>query len=190
MSWLVTAFEPFAGAPTNSSQILLHALPEIPGVRILPHVPTRFTKAWPVVRAALTPDTRGVLALGQAESRRRLSLERVALNWVDTRMPDNSGFAPAQGRIEKGPDMIWSTIPWEELGDSPLWERSYSAGTFVCNTLMYQLLNARAARFGGFVHVPLLETQREHFPEATPRMPLAEAVEGMRQILDFLVRLS
>ncbi|MBX3022301.1 MAG: hypothetical protein KF799_11565 [Bdellovibrionales bacterium] len=195
MKWLVTAFEPFGGAQSNSSQIVLKALQTMDWqghVEFFPSVPVQFTTAWTVVKGvrARLADVQGVLALGQAERRTRLSLERVAVNWVDAAMADNSGFKPAQGRIDRGADGLFTTIPWERLEDSPLWERSYTAGTFVCNTLMYQMLKDGALEAAGFVHIPLLESQADPLFAGAARMADEQAISAMERILKFLVDLK
>src|SRR5260370_421625 len=90
MKWLVSAFEPFGNARTNSSQIIVERLArENWGgkIRFEPNVPVRFADAWEVLRREVEqdPSIDGVLAFGQAEGRKKISLERVALNWIDAR---------------------------------------------------------------------------------------------------------
>ena len=96
------------------------------------------------------------------------------------KIADNGGVLPPLGQIESGPELLWSPIPWEKFsGDC---ERSYSAGTYVCNTLMYHTLKWCQAheKWGGFVHVPLLQSQ-------DPRgVADAEVVRVCREILNFL----
>lgn len=194
MKWLVTAFEPFGGAQSNSSLIAAKALAAMDWqgqVEFYFPVPVQFTTAWTAVRKALSkfPDVTGVLALGQAETRERISLEHVAINWADVHSKDNLGFKPAIGRIEKGPDAIFTTIPWERLEDSPHWVRSYSAGAYVCNTLMYQLL-LHSGKRAGFVHLPALTSQGEPQYEKHPRMADAVAIESLVRVVRFLVDLK
>jgi pyroglutamyl-peptidase len=195
MKWLVTAFEPFAGATTNSSLIVAEALRkrEWSGqVDFFTPVPCRFADAWSAVRGQLKPEHRAVLGLGQAESRSRVGLERVALNWIDARIADNSGVTRDQARVQDGADMLWSPIPWERLEDSSLWERSYSAGTFVCNALMYQAVDwaRQNGRLAGFVHIPLLESQTEPRFKGMPRMADQVAIDSAARILRFLTELE
>ncbi|MGE0527010.1 MAG: pyroglutamyl-peptidase I [Bdellovibrionales bacterium] len=196
--WLVTAFGPFAGAQSNSSQIALEALrrKEWKGrVEFHGPVPVSFSGAWPDVLCALEqkPHVEGLLALGQAEGRERISLERVALNWKDARIADNAGAIPPQEPVEPGEaDVRWSSVPWERLEPSPYWTRSYSAGTFVCNTLMYQSLGwarAHGTRMAGFVHIPVLTSQNEAQFERTPRMSDDVAVAATAQLIEFVLEL-
>lgn len=195
MSWLVTAFEPFGGAGSNSSLMLMDRLKtqDWQGrVEFFSPVPVVFSEAWPVVRREIErrPHLKGVLALGQAERRSRISLERVALNWIDAHIPDNLGAQPNQCRIEDGePEILWSGIPWEKLEPSPHWERSYSAGAYLCNSLMYNILNwcRKNDRTGGFVHVPLIQSQADPvLQKHTERMPDKVAADSLSRIINFL----
>ena len=167
MKWLVTAFEPFGGATDNSSLEVcrqLEALDWGGAVEFFSPLPVIYRRAWPVLLEELKkrPQVGGILALGQAASRPRLSLERLALNWIDSAQADNEGVKPGPGPIGNGPETLWSPLPWERLGDDPAWERSYSAGTFVCNALFYELLNWAGAhrKLAGFVHVPVAVSSR------------------------------
>lgn len=192
---LITAFEPFDGAATNASLILLERLKQQDWhgrVVFFGPVPVSFDAAWPLIQNEMAkhPDIAGVLALGQAEGRKNISLERVALNWKNASIPDNTGAQPKNKRvIAGGPDALSSTFPWQKLGDSPDWHKSYSAGTYVCNTLMYQLLDwsQREGKIAGFVHVPLLASQHadKHFDAETPRMEDEVAQAAMTRIIEF-----
>jgi pyroglutamyl-peptidase len=192
---LVTAFEPFDGAPTNASLILLEKLKQLDWegrVVFFGPVPVSFEDAWPVVKREMDryPDLQGVIALGQAEGRGRISLERLAVNWVDTRTPDNDNFVPKTGKLDqKGPEAIWSGFPWQEMEASPLWSRSYSAGSYVCNALMYRLLEWAEAenKTAGFVHVPLVKSQFGYgeFSVLVPYMDDEAAISGLCRIIDF-----
>lgn len=193
MKWLVTAFEPFAGASSNSSLIVLRELERLDwGGRVKFHapLPVTFAGAWPAVEPHISPDIDGVLALGQAEGRTRIGLERVALNFQDARIVDNAGAQPREARvIEGGADMIWCPIPWPSFSLPKNCDLSYSAGTFVCNTLLFQLSQwARShGKLAGFVHIPLVEEQVGF--EGLPRLTKSEAVDSLQRTLEFLVAL-
>lgn len=196
MSLLVTAFEPFAGARTNSSMEVLAGLQAMDWdgeVAFLPFVPVSFDRAWPFVHERLQSVPGNppgvVLSLGQAEGRARIGLERLALNWIDPRVPDNDGRLPSQGAIDPGAaDVLWSPFDWPRLGDSAILERSYSAGTYVCNALFYRLLTwgrANAVRCG-FVHVPLLQSQNDiTFALHLARLRTEDAVEAVARVMRF-----
>jgi len=106
--------------------------------------------------------------VGEAGERDKISIERIGINLDDARIKDNGGAQPLKKVIDKGgADGIFSTIPiydiFEAIKAIPLAaEISNSAGTFVCNHLLYSVLNflTTSASFkiikAGFIHVPLL----------------------------------
>ena len=168
MKILLTAFDPFGGESTNASQEALEALPDrVSGGELTKLLlPTVFRAAGEQAIAAaerLGPDA--VLSLGQAAGRRALTPERVAVNLMDARIPDNAGFQPAdEPVVPGGPAAYFSTLPVKamvramEAAGVPA-QVSLSAGTFVCNSLMYTLLHWAALRAPevrcGFLHLPL-----------------------------------
>ena len=98
-----------------------------------------------------------------AGNRTRISLERIAINIDDARIPDNEGNQPIdQPIIDGAPNAHWSSLPikailgaWEE-GAIPA-EISQTAGTYVCNHVFFGLmhtLESQAGVRGGFIHVP------------------------------------
>ncbi len=189
---LVTAFEPFDGAEKNASMILLEKLENMGfegKIAFLGPIPVSFKDAWPAVESVLknNPDIEGVIALGQAEGRSRISLERVAINTINARIPDNSGVIPPEGHIDAAaPPALWTSFPWHTAPKSDDWQCSYSAGTYVCNTLMFQLLSwaKGAGKMAGFIHVPLLASQDAKL-ETTPRMDDDVAAEALAKIIRF-----
>jgi pyroglutamyl-peptidase len=188
---IVTGFEPFSGEKTNPSWELCRQLGEIPGMRIETClVPCEFRRAIEVVAEAierLHPTL--VFCLGQAGSRQRLGVERVAINVDDARIPDNAGAQPVDEFIAaNGPPAYFASIPVKAMvlamraAGVPA-EVSNSAGTFVCNHLMYGVLHYLAesghrAR-AGFIHVPYSEEQVLDKP-STPSMSIATMVKGVR----------
>ena len=193
MKWLVTAFEPFGGASSNSSLTMLRQLRRQDwqgALEFLEPIPVRFMDGWEHLRVRIPRDVDGILALGQAETRAKIGLERVALNWIDARIRDNAGAQPLQAKIDAGkPDMFWCNIPWDKFELTSASERSYSAGTFVCNELMFRMMDwaASSGKLAGFVHVPALESQTDLLTSV--RMSDAVAEAELRRILSFLVSL-
>ena len=172
MKILLTAFEPFGGEAVNPS---LEAAEGVPGwigdARIvLERVPVTFAGAADaVIRAARRESPDAVLCLGQAGGRAALTPERVAINLDDARIPDNAGACPKEKTIDPdGPAAYFSTLPVRTMAERiraagiPA-EVSCSAGTFVCNHLMYVLLRwidtEAPGIAGGFMHVPYLHEQ-------------------------------
>ncbi len=164
---LLTGFAPFEGATTNPSWQAVRALRNrrIAGHRIVAReLPTEFGASLKVLRAAIR-DTkpRLVLCVGLATGRERISLERVAINVDDARIPDNAGAQPMDvAVVEDGPAAYFATLPLKAMlvalreAGIPA-EVSQSAGTFVCNHVFYGLMHAlrrRPAVRAGFIHVP------------------------------------
>ncbi|MEQ1518805.1 MAG: pyroglutamyl-peptidase I [Usitatibacteraceae bacterium] len=169
---LVTGFMPFAGERTNPSWEIVKALPDrIGGYRIEAlRVPTEFGKAIDVTAKAInTLKPEIVLCFGQAGGRSHMSVERIAINIDDARIADNAGNQMIDQPIRaNGPAAYFCTVPIKAMVASMLEagtpaEVSNTAGTFVCNHLIYGVLhhiavntfNARA----GFIHVPYLDSQ-------------------------------
>ena len=168
MKILLTAFDPFGGETENISQQVLEALPDrVAGAELVKLLlPTVFRAAGErALEAAerIRPDA--VLSLGQAAGRRALTPERVAVNLMDARIPDNAGFQPMdEPVVPGGPAAYFSTLPVKamvramEAAGAPA-QLSLSAGTFVCNSLMYTLLHWAALSAPeircGFLHLPL-----------------------------------
>jgi pyroglutamyl-peptidase len=190
---LLTGFEPFGGEGLNPSQMLAEALhgqhvdeAEITGL-VLPCV---FDDALVALDQGLdTHRPTLVLALGQAGSRADLTVERVAINVNDARIPDNAGRQPIDTAVVPGgPAAYFSTLPIKaivaDLRTAGLPASvSQTAGTFVCNHVFYGLMHALTTRHpdarGGFMHVPLLPEQaaRQALPAAS--MALATMREGV-----------
>ena len=197
MTILLTSFDAFGEAASNASQELLLSLPEQLGtIRLVKHVrPTVFGRAADEAAAlidALQPDA--VVCLGQAEGRDAITPERVAINVMDARMPDNDGFQPRDLPITpEGPDAYFSTLPIRRMVEaieaaSVPARISNTAGTFVCNSLMYALLQHIGGLETpipcGFIHVPPLDTQPR--PAGTPALPLGDLRRGLIAALQSL----
>lgn len=174
---LLTGFEPFDGDTLNPAGEIAQALhgSELGGHLVHGVVlPCRFGAARDALRAALQSTQPAlVLALGQA-ARAEISVERVAINVDDARIPDNGGAQPIDTPVEaQGPAAYFSTLPIKAIvrtlqrAGLPA-QVSQTAGTFVCNHVFYALMHELArhepahsgpAARGGFIHVPLLPQQ-------------------------------
>jgi pyroglutamyl-peptidase len=195
MKALVTGFEPFGGDAINPSFEALRRLPTRLGaleIATAP-LPVVFGAALPALRAAIAsaaPDI--VLAVGLAGGRVALSLERVAINVDDARIPDNDGNQPIDRPVVAGgPAAYFATLPIKAavaaLRDAGIPAAvSNSAGTFLCNHVFYGLMHEAARRNGafraGFLHVPYLPSQAARIPGAAS-LALEQVVEGIEIIL-------
>jgi pyroglutamyl-peptidase len=184
---LLSGFEPFNGAATNSSWDAVQQLAQDwDGTASITTVllPVEFAASWQVLRAAIVehdPDV--VIAVGLADGRSAITPERVAINLDDARIPDNAGHSPREFPVvDGGPAAYFSGLPVtaiaEAIRDAGIpSEVSLSAGAYVCNDLMYRLMHEVAERseplVAGFIHVPSAEAM----PIATIARGLAVAVD-------------
>ena len=192
MKILVTAFEPFGGELLNSSrEALTLADKKTAGADIVKLIlPVVFGESARLLERAVqreAPDA--VLCLGEAGGRGLITPERVAINLEDARIPDNAGVQPKDRPVEPGgPDVCFSTLPVKRMAlairEAGLPASvSLSAGSFVCNHLMYSLLRFCRKEYprtrAGFMHLPLLTAQAA---AKTPPLPGFEAEDLARGI--------
>ncbi|HFI0254165.1 TPA: pyroglutamyl-peptidase I [Streptococcus suis] len=199
MKIIVTGFDPFGGEAINPALETIKSLPKtIAGAEmIIVEVPTVFDKAARVLEekmAEYNPDA--VLCIGQAGGRADLTPERVAINQDDARIPDNEGQQPIDRTIRPdGPAAYFSTLPIKAMVEAirsagiPA-SVSNTAGTFVCNHLMYQALYLAEKQFpktkAGFLHIPYLPEQVVDKP-GLPSMSLETIVKGIEAAITALV---
>lgn len=198
MKILVTGFTPFGGEQINPSWEAVKRLPERIGEAALlkREIPTEFAAACAALRAQLDelrPDA--VLSVGQYGGANCIRVERVAVNLRDARIADNAGKQPTdEPVVAGGPDAYFATIPTRDIVDA-LHEQgipaqlSYSAGTFVCNNLLYCALHESAQSYPalrcGFVHVPYLPEQAKD--GNAPSMSLALMTKALEIAAEVIV---
>lgn len=197
---LVTGFEPFGGSPVNPSEVAATAVAEhpLPGVTVRRAVlPVVGGTAPGSARAALDALLEGfrpdfVLLFGEAHVRSAVSVERIAVNLRDYRISDNAGTLVRDEPVVAGaPAAYFSTLPARAMADAvarlgiPA-ELSLSAGTYLCNEVMYHVLHAAASGRGrwaaGFVHLPQLEEQFALRPVEARPMARHEVLAAARAI--------
>ena len=199
MKILVTGFDPFGGEKINPALEAVKSLPsEIHGAEIhWVEIPTVFYKAAEVLETAIVryqPDA--VLCIGQAGGRASLTPERVAINQDDARIPDNQGNQPIDTPIRlDGQAAYFSTLPIKAMVQAIKEEGlpatvSNTAGTFVCNHLMYQALYLADKKFShmraGFMHIPYMTEQVINKPN-TASMNLTDIVRGIEAAIGAIV---
>ena len=195
MKVLVTGFEPFGGATFNPALEAVRRLPAtIEGAEVVTvQIPVVFGKDAAAVEAAIDaerPDL--VLCVGQAGGRSHITPEFVGINYANARIPDNEGNQPV-GRLEAdGPDAYFATLPVFAMVDAARAAGvpaavSYTAGTFCCNEVLYELLHCLATRHpgvrGGFVHVPYATEQAVSMGEGTASMSVDMMVAGLTAMI-------
>lgn len=190
---LLSGFEPFGGDRTNPSWGAVRVARDILRGEGLDaeavELPCVFGESVRVLRqeiARLRPVL--VISAGVAGGRERLSLERVAINCDDARIPDNAGNRPVDEEVVPGgPAAYFSALPVKAalraLQIAGLRaEVSQTAGTYVCNHVFYGLMHYLAAESsgtrGGFIHVP-----REPQPGTPGGMSLQDMGEGIAVVV-------
>lgn len=199
MKILLTGFEPFGGEKINPSWEAVNkvVLPEdVELVKL--KVPTVFGEAARIVTEAIRecrPDA--VVCVGQAGGRDKITPERVAINIIDARICDNRGNQPVDCPVAVGgPAAYFSTLPIKEMAAAI--EKagvpsavSNTAGTFVCNCLMYRVIHELVTCGhqipAGFIHVPYIPEQTEVMETPQPSMPLEQIVKGLEAALKVLL---
>ncbi len=194
MKILLTAFDAFGGESINPALKAVSLVKAPEGVELSKlEVPTVFGKSVDVVAAAMEreqPDA--VICIGQAGGRKAVTPERVAINLMDAGIADNEGFIPVDLPIVPGGEnALFSTLPIKAMvfaiqaAGVPA-QLSNSAGTFVCNQLLYGVLNLCKEKFpntiAGFIHVPFLPEQTVSRTEM-PSLSLASMVTALEAAL-------
>ena len=197
MKLLLTGFEPFAGAVTNPSEMIVRRLAgkEIRGLDTTTVIlPVDCVQASAAVIAAIDahrPDV--VVSLGQAARRMAISIERIAVNLMDYPIPDNGGYQPVdQPVVTGGPAAYFVTLPVKTMlaavkASGVPGELSLTAGLYACNHIAYTILHHIAVHQlparAGFIHVPLLPEQAAPNTPLTPTMSLDTMIVGVAAAL-------
>ena len=171
---LITGFQPFDGESVNPALEVAKGLQgkTINGYEVIAReIPVVRFEALKAVQAAieeLRPDA--VITIGQAGGRPDITVERVGINIDDFRIPDNKGNQPIdEPVVAGGPVAYWATLPIKKMVANVKAQGipasvSNSAGTYVCNHLLYGLLHylttqGKTAIPAGFIHIPYLPEQ-------------------------------
>ena len=171
---LITGFQPFDGESVNPALEVAKSLQgkTINGYEVIAReIPVVRFEALKAVQAAieeLQPDV--VITIGQAGGRPDITVERVGINIDDFRIPDNKGNQPIdEPVVAGGPVAYWATLPIKKMVANVKAQGipasvSNSAGTYVCNHLLYGLLHylttqGKTAIPAGFIHIPYLPEQ-------------------------------
>jgi len=195
---LLTGFEPFGGESINPSLAVVRALHgrraghwRMAAVQL----PCVFATSLRSLRMAIdTHRPAAVLCLGLAGNRSAIGVERVAINLIDARIPDNAGAQPIdQPVLTGGPAAHFTGLPAKAIvarlqAAGLAAELSFSAGSFVCNQVFYGLMATLAERpgvVGGFIHLPPLPEQAARHP-AGQAMALDQQVQAIRLVAELL----
>ncbi|MBN1035229.1 pyroglutamyl-peptidase I [Clostridium botulinum] len=191
MKVLITGFDPFGGESINPALEAVKKLPNtISNAEIIKlEIPTVFKKSLEKIEAnilAHKPDI--VISIGQAGGRFGITPERVAINIDDARIEDNEKNQPIDLNVfEDGENAYFTTLPIKamvkEMQESGIPSSvSNSAGTFVCNHVMYGVLYMINKKYpnikGGFIHVPYIPSQVVSKPNM-PSMSIEDISKGL-----------
>lgn len=194
---LVTGFEPFGDDAVNPSWEAVKLLDdEIEGFRVLKkQLPVVIGRADDIIRDCLEQeDLCAVVSAGLAAGRKTITIERIGINCDDYRIADNAGNMPQDQKIEEdGPDGIFATIPVRMIRDGlnakgiPA-EISNTAGTYLCNHVLYETLYTCALHYPfvqcGFIHVPCTP----EMTDSKPAMDLSMIKAGIEEAVRVIIR--
>ncbi|WP_368235382.1 pyroglutamyl-peptidase I [Clostridium perfringens] len=199
MKVLITGFDPFGGESINPALEAVKMIPEnIEGAQVIKlEIPTVFRKSLEKIEEKIEeikPDV--VISVGQAGGRFGVTPERVAINMDDARIEDNEGNQPIDISIyEDGESAYFSNLPIKamvkEMVDNGIPASvSNTAGTFVCNHVMYGVLYLVNKKYknirGGFIHVPYIPAQVVNKPN-TPSMSINDIAKGLELSIKAIV---
>ncbi|TCO72676.1 pyroglutamyl-peptidase I [Marinisporobacter balticus] len=199
MKVLITGFTPFGGEKINPSFEAVKRLDDTIGsvTIIKKEIPTVFKKSIQMLEKYIQeekPDA--VICVGQAGGRFEMSIERVAINLDDARIPDNEKNQPIdQPVFEDGENAYFSNLPLKAMAKKIQENHipavvSNTAGTFVCNHLMYGLMYLIHKKYtnikGGFIHVPYIPDQILE-KKGVPYMTLEEIIKALTCAIEALV---
>lgn len=198
MKILLTGFEAFNGNTVNPAWELVNAVqtlsPEMDLIKL--KLPTAYDKASELLcEKILECKPNYVLSIGQAGGVSSLSFEYLGINLQAANISDNLGQKRDYQAIDPlGPAAYFVTVPVREIVQELKKELipatiSFSAGTFVCNEVLYSVLHYIAQHKlpvkAGFLHVPYLPEQVINKPK-TSSMPLELMLRGLNIALALL----
>ena len=200
MKVLVTGFDPFGGESVNPAYEAVKLLPDtIAGAEIIKlEIPTVFSKSGPAVEAGIIEHNQDiVINVGQAGGRSCVTPEMIGINLAEARIPDNDGEQPLEQPLQAdGPAAYFTTLPIkamvQNVRDHGLpCHVSYTAGTYVCNCVMYNVLHMAATKYphirADFIHVPFAAEQVVNKPNGTACMSLADIAKALEYCIEAAV---
>ncbi len=196
---LLTGFESWGDVPSNPTSEVVKQLvsDEVVG-EVLPVSFKRAGERLEKLLREIRPKV--VLNLGLAHERPVIRVERVAINLIDAKIPDNDGEQPVDVPIDPdGPRCYFSTLPTRKMVEALRREGipaflSYSAGTYLCNYVMYKTLRfldvtgLRAS--AGFIHIPYSSEMASKMDKPVPSLPLSTIKRAVQIALDVITSSS
>lgn len=177
---IVTAFEPFNGRDTNTS---LEVLKNLNSKNILKRtLPVSWSRSLEEVKNLLDFGPDLLVLCGEALGRKKVTIEKLAINYMDAPIADNDGIIKKNQRMFSGLDGYFSNVDVKEIvdgvnKDDDLVQMSLSAGSYICNATYYQALSKV---YGNtyptkviFVHFPVAENDddvKQNFPRTLEKI--------------------
>ena len=200
MKVLITGFEPFGESSINPSQILVEGAPAAfpNGIEIVKAIlpVERVAGSEVLIDALLRHQPDAAICFGLAVGRPVISLERVAVNLMDYRIPDNAGETVQDQLIApEGPAAYFSRLPLAAMhaalqANAIPAELSLTAGAYLCNQIFYTLMHHLATHQreipAGFIHLPACPEQAAHFNKPLPTMSLDLLRTALPRLLETL----
>lgn len=194
---LLTGFTPFGGESINPSYEAIKIMESDKYRLIKVCIPTTFLGSIDIVidyMSQFHPDL--VIMVGQAGGRQGISLERFAVNLDDSEIPDNEGVIKHETNIiSDGPTAYKTDLPLKPIM-LHLMQKGYptkisnSAGTYVCNHIMYGIyhhINSKKIKTKAlFVHVPYAHEQVKDRKE-TFSMSIEEISDALNTIIETIL---
>jgi pyroglutamyl-peptidase len=191
---LMTGFAPFGGEPVNPSWQAVSLLGARRDDVAAVELPCEFSASLPTLRRALEEHRPSlVVCVGQAGGRPDVTPERVAVNLIDARIPDNAGEQPVDVPVVPGgPAAYFTTLPVKacvaaiRAAGVPA-SVSHTAGTYVCNQVFYGLMHLLSTLpdvRGGFVHVPFSPEQVAASGKAAPSLGVDRIADALEVLVD------
>jgi pyroglutamyl-peptidase len=191
---LLTGFAPFGGESVNPSWQAVSVLGARRDDVAAVELPCEFAASLPALRRAIeehAPEL--VVCVGQAGGRLDVTPERVAVNLIDARIPDNAGAQPVDVPVVPGgPAAYFTTLPVKacvaaiRAAGVPA-SVSHTAGTYVCNQVFYGLMHLLSTLpdvRGGFVHVPFSPEQVAAAGTAAPSLGVDRLADALEVLVD------
>lgn len=194
---LITAFEPFGKDKINPSEEILKKIKSKYNKNKIYKLllPVTFNESFNLLKKEIIkikPDI--IISLGLAGGRDNISIERIAINIDDAKIPDNNGYQPIDKQIcSNGKNAYFSNLPLKKIVDEInkigiKASVSNTAGTYVCNHIMYQVLNYinknNLKIKGGFIHIPYA---KEFYQENLYSMKINDILLGIEKAIEISI---
>ncbi|MDD6373158.1 MAG: pyroglutamyl-peptidase I [Bifidobacteriaceae bacterium] len=195
---VISGFDPYDGVEINPSRevpMMLQrtGIPDTPAgtsVRVTSvMLPMSFAKAWPTLYDVInTVHPQIIIATGLKRRNRGIALERCATNIIDADKPDADNVQPRRVPITpSSPAAYWTGLPLRDILDTFAAQNipatlSSDAGTYVCNSLFYRLLDWTAAQsrvVSGFLSFPMVNEKRDN----ALGIPLGQMVQAAQDVV-------